>query len=66
MIASDADAALMADAQALLGPADNYGGRVSFRYLVPLCGVLVIVFGAMYARDRRAGGYRVERIAAGV
>ncbi len=62
VIASDADAGLVADANAILGPADNYGGKVSFRYVVPLCLVLVLAFGAMYARDRSRGGYRVERI----
>ena len=50
--------------QAVLGPADNYGGRISFRYVVPLCGVLLLIFGALYARDRSAGGYRVNRIEA--
>ncbi len=64
LIASDADVDLVADAQAILGPADNYGGKVSFRYVVPLCGVLLLIFGVMYARDRSAGGYRVERIGA--
>ena len=39
-------------ARALLGPAENRGGLASFRYLVPLCGVLVLVFGALHARDR--------------
>jgi hypothetical protein len=63
LIASDADSELVADAAAVLGPADNYGGKVSFRYVAPLCGILVLVFGAMYARDRSRGGYRVERIA---
>ena len=63
LIASDADSELVADATAVLGPADNYGGKVSFRYVAPLCGILVLVFGAMYARDRSRGGYRVERIA---
>ena len=62
LIASDADAGLVDDANAILGPADNYGGKISFRYVVPLCGILVLIFGVMYARDRAAGGYRVERI----
>lgn len=62
LIASDASATLVADAQAILGPADNYGGKVSFRYVVPLCLLLAGIFGALYARDRAAGGYRVERI----
>jgi MFS family permease len=65
LIASDVDPALVGDAQALLGPADNYGGKISFRYVVPLCGVLLLIFGGLYLRDRQAGGYRVESIGAG-
>ncbi len=64
IIASDASAALVGEAQAILGPADNYGGRISFRYVVPLCGILVVIFGVMYARDRSAGGYRASRLEA--
>jgi hypothetical protein len=66
LIASDADEGLVADAQAILGPADNYGGKISFRYVVPLCGVLLVIFGMLHLRDRRAGGYRVESIEASV
>jgi hypothetical protein len=64
LIAADADEELVADASAILGPADNYGGRISFRYVTPLCAILVLVFSALYARDRGRGGYRVERIGA--
>ncbi len=64
IIAADA-APWAADAQALLGPADNYGGRISFRYLVPLCWVLMAIFGVLWWRDRSAGGYRATRIEAG-
>jgi fucose permease len=64
LIASDADEGLVTEAQALLGPADNYGGRISFRYVVPLCGALLVIFGVMYLGDRRSGGYRVEKIGA--
>ena len=62
VVGADFDMRLANEAQAMLGPADNYGGRISFRYVVPLCGVLLLIFGVMYARDLRAGGYRVERI----
>lgn len=62
VVAADADRSLVDQAGAILGPADNYGGRISFRYIVPLCGVLLLIFGVMHARDRRAGGYRVVRI----
>jgi hypothetical protein len=64
IIASDASQELVDEAQAVLGPADNYGGLISFRFLVPLCGVLTLIFGTMYMRDRRGGGYVVERIGA--
>jgi fucose permease len=62
IIASDADARLVSEAQAILGPADNYGGKISFRWVVPLCGVLVLIFGALWLRDRNAGGYRATSI----
>ena len=64
IISSDASPELVAEAQSVLGPADNYGGLISFRYLVPLCGVLMLIFGMLYMRDRRSGGYVVERIGA--
>lgn len=51
-------------AAAILAPADNYGGRVSFRWVTPLCGVLALIFGTLWAADRRRGGYRAERMAA--
>lgn len=53
---------LVGDAAALLGPAENYGGRISFRYVAPLSLIIMAIFGFLYARDRRAGGYRAERI----
>ena len=62
IISSDADETLVGQAQAILGPADNYGGRISFRYVVPLCGALLLIFSGLYARDRQAGGYRVESL----
>jgi fucose permease len=62
IVASDVDPGLVGQAQAILGPADNHGGKISFRYVVPLCGILFLIFAGLYARDRAAGGYRVERI----
>jgi hypothetical protein len=64
VIASSPDAGLVGEAQAVLGPADNYGGRISFRWVTPLCAILALIFGALYARDRAAGGYTVRRIEA--
>ncbi len=53
---------LVARAGAILGPADNYGGRISFRYIVPFTCVLIVIFGALYLSDRKSGGYKIERI----
>jgi fucose permease len=64
VIASAGDDAIVARAQAILGPADNYGGRVSFLYVVPLSGILFLIFGALYLKDRSSGGYAVKRIGA--
>ena len=64
VIAADASPESVADAQAILGPADNYGGRISFRYVAPLCGFLALIFGALYMGDRSRGGYKVERLEA--
>lgn len=60
--ADPAAAELAGQAGALLGPADNYGGRMSFRAIVPFTMSLIVVFGILYFRDRRAGGYKVKRI----
>lgn len=62
LIASDIDPGVVEQAQAILGPADNYGGKVSFLYVVPLCALLALIFGALYVRDRASGGYQVLRI----
>ncbi|MGI9625314.1 MAG: MFS transporter [Longimicrobiales bacterium] len=62
VISSGSGSPTVERAGALLGPAENYGGLISFRYVVPLCGVLLLVFGAMYVRERQGGGYQVERI----
>lgn len=62
IVAADADPELVGEAQALLGPAENYGGRISFRFVTPLCGILALLFGVLYLRDRAAGGYVVKRI----
>ncbi|MCG8468030.1 MAG: MFS transporter [Gemmatimonadetes bacterium] len=41
-------------AAAILGPADNYGGRASFRSLLPFTASLILVFGLLYGSDRRS------------
>lgn len=62
IISSGVTDPVVADAQVLLGPAENYGGRISFRYVAPLALIIIAIFGFLYARDRRAGGYRAERL----
>jgi fucose permease len=56
------DEPLVEGAGALLMPAEAEGGQVSFRYVAPLSLILILVFGTMYLRDRRAGGYRAVRL----
>ena len=51
---------IVGQVKAVLDPADNYGGRMAFRRIAPLAGVIVLVFGSLYISDRRRGGYRVE------
>jgi fucose permease len=53
---------VVGDVQGILNPADNYGGRMSFRYIAPWSIIIIIVFGVLYLRDRARGGYAVETI----
>ncbi|MGH7710314.1 MAG: MFS transporter, partial [Gemmatimonadaceae bacterium] len=58
---------LVGEANAILQPAEASGGQQAFRYVAPVALLLVVVFGLMYLRDRRRGGYRavrLERVAA--
>lgn len=56
------EAVLAARAEGILRPANNFGGRISFRYILPFTGLLIIILGIIYWRDRRVGGYKVVRI----
>ena len=58
----EAAGAVVKAVKVVLGPADNYGGRMSFRYIAPWSIVIIGVFGVLYLRDRAAGGYSVETI----
>jgi len=49
-------------AQALIKPADDYGGIISFRYVAALSVILVLIFGTLFIRDRAQGGYKVEKL----
>ena len=62
IIASGSASPAVEQAQGILGPAENRGGLISFRYIVPLSGFLVLVFGMLYVNERRSGGYRAERL----
>jgi len=46
----------------LLGPAENFGGRTSFKRLVPFAAVAAVIFALLWVNDRRKGGYRAQRI----
>ncbi|MCY4000510.1 MAG: MFS transporter [Bacteroidetes bacterium] len=59
---SGVDADVVGRAQEQLNPADNEGGRLSFRTLAPFGFILILVFGILLIRDLRAGGYRAEKI----
>ena len=59
----DAAAAAKKAVGAVLGPADNYGGRMAFRYVAPFSLVIIVVFGLLYMRDKKAGGYKAEVLA---
>ncbi len=64
IIGTGADSLVVEQAKALLNPADNYGGRLSFRTLAPIGFILIFVFGALFIRDRMAGGYKAEKLTA--
>ena len=57
--------AIKTQLQDVLNPADNYGGRMSFRYVAPFSIVIIIVFGIIFLRDRAGGGYKAEKLTAG-
>jgi len=61
-IAANPQAAAAIRAKELLGPAENYAGKISFRYITPLSLILIILFGILFFRDRIKGGYKTEKI----
>ncbi|MEA2068049.1 MAG: hypothetical protein U9P12_02500, partial [Verrucomicrobiota bacterium] len=61
-ISSGIDAEVVGKAAGILNPADNYGGRMSFRLIAPFAIILAVVFGVMYLGDKRKGGYKAEEI----
>lgn len=53
---------VVGEAAGILNPADHAGGQQSFRTLVPFGLILVLVFGVLLVMDRRAGGYKAEKL----
>jgi fucose permease len=53
---------LIQRASSILRPADNYGGRMAFRWVAPIAVGSGVVFLVWFIRDRRRGGYQVERL----
>lgn len=53
---------LTAEAGAVLGPADNYGGRMAFRWVAPVALIVALFFAVMFLRDRKRGGYRAVKL----
>ena len=58
----DQESELLADAGEVLRPADNYGGRMAFRWIAPVALIVAIFFGVMFMRDRKQGGYRQVKL----
>lgn len=52
-----------ATAREILGPAENSGGKISFRYVTPLAVFLAIIFGVLYFTERAKGGYKIVKLA---
>ncbi|MGD8176052.1 MFS transporter [Marinimicrobium sp. ARAG 43.8] len=53
---------LASEAGAIVGPADNYGGRMAFRWVMPIALIVALFFAAMYLYDRKRGGYRAVKL----
>jgi hypothetical protein len=64
IIGSGVDSPVVARSSAILNPADNYGGRLSFRTLAPIGFILIFVFAGLFIRDRMTGGYKAEKLTA--
>jgi cytochrome c-type biogenesis protein CcmH/NrfF len=54
--------ALLDEAFAILRPADNYGGRMSFLWVAPFAFLVGLVFLFVLINDRRKGGYQAVRL----
>jgi len=54
--------ALIGRAFQVLRPADNYGGRMAFFWLVPIACSVAVIFLVIYINDKRKGGYKAVRL----
>ncbi|MEE4111145.1 MAG: MFS transporter [Halieaceae bacterium] len=59
------EAALIQDAFDVLRPADNFGGRMAFRWISPIPILVGCIFLVWFVRDYRVGGYKVQRLNSG-
>ncbi|WP_111640749.1 MFS transporter [Marinimicrobium alkaliphilum] len=53
---------LIEEAGAVLRPADNYGGRMAFRWVAPVALIVAAFFAIMFLQDRKRGGYRAVKL----
>jgi len=53
---------LREQASGVLRPADNFGGRMAFLWVSPVALLVGFVFLLWFIRDKRRGGYKVERL----
>lgn len=58
----DQEQQLIQEASGVLRPADNFGGRMAFRWIAPIAFISGIVFFIWFIRDKRRGGYQIERL----
>lgn len=58
----DQEEDLITRAHQVLRPADNYGGRMAFLWVAPISLLSGIVFIVWFIKDKRRGGYQVERL----
>ncbi|WP_341937547.1 MFS transporter [Marinimicrobium sp. C2-29] len=58
-------AELREEAGAVLRPADNYGGRMAFRWVAPIALIVAAFFAGMFIYDRKRGGYRAVKLERG-
>jgi putative membrane-bound dehydrogenase-like protein len=56
--------AIVGEAGGILQPSEAEGGTRSFRFVAPVAFGLILIFGVMFMRDKRAGGYKAERLTA--